>query len=747
MAHIDRDARAARRAIAQDTVTFCRQGWYPSPADGSQVSLPMAEAVGTTQLYPHATLPPLSRKQAPATASTPQQLQVIRSGVIAVAEALTRNAPEERIGVLNFASARHPGGGFLKGANAQEECIVRCTGLYPCLASKQAAAFYANNSARAVRGIYTDAAIVSPSVPLFRHENGELLHSPRELCVVTCPAPNLGAVDDNAEAAAATAMRRRMVRVLHLFAVAGCETVVLGAWGCGVFKHDPTKIAAQWQQLLGTGGDFAGLFRRVIFAVHDSKTCAVFQRFFTSSGGTLDQLCTSTAAANTVASTMAMASGGMMEPEPEPAPASLPDSTSSWRPKNDPRLARVMELESQGDVESAARLLRVVLMSLDPEQIKSKLHNHLAKLEQQQHNGTKGGGAEAGLSDNVVGSDVDIDSGMSLARTRSQLALAEAAKERGRRKAALDVTASERQEHAELDVETRLLRQAIVVFNAGAQLAHSLEAAEFKRVFCPEQPFGSTPRGRGIHGQWFHVQKQIVIEIDPTLPGGMAIIVPWSRYADQLDSDTNQDTAEQDVAEWLELTLASDPTGSSFGGSFLRWLDDYIHLNSAMADPKAANGSESTRRIPQEGEIPALDVGLSRLPPPDHSLFGATEERALTIYTWGDALSTKAALRKLGSQLDVNAKPLNGRGGGANTRYNALQDTRIMRNVVSSMCEGTGLLVLKRTIQAIEADDLHTISVFCTKGRHRCEQGAYATHARAHACPFLLRETPFNAIR
>ena len=37
---------------------------------------------------------------------------------------------------------------------------------------------------------------------------------------------------------------------------------------------------------------------------------------------------------------------------------------------------------------------------------------------------------------------------------------------------------------------------------------------------------------------------------------------------------------------------------------------------------------------------------------------------------------------------DVNAKPLNGRGGGANTRYNALQDTRIMRNVVSKTTLG-----------------------------------------------------------
>ena len=42
----------------------------------------------------------------------------------------------------------------------------------------------------------------------------------------------------------------------------------------------------------------------------------------------------------------------------------------------------------------------------------------------------------------------------------------------------------------------------------------------------------------------------------------------------------------------------------------------------------------------------------------------------------------------LDSTIDVNAKPLNGRGGGANTRYNALLDTRIMRNVVSKTTLG-----------------------------------------------------------
>eukprot|EP01045_Picozoa_sp_COSAG04_P029352 COSAG04_NODE_4799_length_1889_cov_1.259218_3_plen_151_part_00 len=92
------------------------------------------------------------------------------------------------------------------------------------------------------------------------------------------------------------------------------------------------------------------------------------------------------------------------------------------------------------------------------------LHAHLAKLEEQH------GGVPAG-------------DGAPLARTRSERALAEAAAERARRRAALAVTEAEREQHAALDAETRLLQQAITVFHAGATLAHSLEEAGFMLRF------------------------------------------------------------------------------------------------------------------------------------------------------------------------------------------------------------------------------------------------------------------------
>jgi uncharacterized protein (TIGR02452 family) len=49
----------------------------------------------------------------------------------------------------------------------------------------------------------------------------------------------------------------------------GLRRLVLGAWGCGVFRNPPGMVAAAFAEHLGPEGTFRSRFEHVIFAVLD----------------------------------------------------------------------------------------------------------------------------------------------------------------------------------------------------------------------------------------------------------------------------------------------------------------------------------------------------------------------------------------------------------------------------------------------------------------------------------------------
>ncbi|MCM0677721.1 TIGR02452 family protein [Micromonospora phytophila] len=166
---------------------------------------------------------------------------------------------------LVFASAKNPGGGFLGGAKAQEESIARSSALYPCLLA--APEFYAfHRGQRDVR--YSDRVIYSPGVPVFRDDKGNLLDQPYLTSFLTAAAPNLGAVVRNQPTDAAdvpAVLLRRARRVLEVAAAHGHRTIVLGAWGCGVFRNDPATVAGAFAEALHV----VDRFDHVVFAIRD----------------------------------------------------------------------------------------------------------------------------------------------------------------------------------------------------------------------------------------------------------------------------------------------------------------------------------------------------------------------------------------------------------------------------------------------------------------------------------------------
>lgn len=168
--------------------------------------------------------------------------------------------------VLNFASATHPGGGFLNGAGAQEEYLARSSGLYACLVNNDMYPFH-----RARHDpLYMDYAIYSPDVPVSRADDGTPLDQPYVVGIITSPAVNANELlqhHPHRRTEICPAMWTRILKVLAIGAIQGHDAMVLGAWGCGAFGNDSREIAELFRKALQE--NFRGTFQRVLFAIVD----------------------------------------------------------------------------------------------------------------------------------------------------------------------------------------------------------------------------------------------------------------------------------------------------------------------------------------------------------------------------------------------------------------------------------------------------------------------------------------------
>ncbi len=177
---------ARLRGIARETERIVAEGAYRAPG-GHTVSVAAAvEKAGQgTRLHGPEPVP------VPESEPVATRFEVTGESSLQAARRLTGADTSRPVAVLNFASARNPGGGYLNGAQAQEEALCRASALYACLL--RAPEFYAYH--RAHRDpFYTDRVIHSPAVPVFRDDRGGLLDEPFTAGFLTSPAPNAGVI-------------------------------------------------------------------------------------------------------------------------------------------------------------------------------------------------------------------------------------------------------------------------------------------------------------------------------------------------------------------------------------------------------------------------------------------------------------------------------------------------------------------------------------------------------------------------
>lgn len=268
--------------IADETLAIIAAGSYEAPS-GKVVTLKVqldAAVAGTTLFRPDELERLVAR---PGGDGEAPRFEVTAETTAQASRRLAQHEGVANVVALNFASAKNAGGGFIRGAKAQEEDLARCSALYTCQLTQRE--YYDRNRASGSM-LYTDHMIHSPDVPFFRDDRLTLLEEPFMVSVITAPAPNAGEAllrDPLAGPRIRGALESRSAKVLALAEARGHRCLVLGAWGCGVFRNQPAEVAEIFHAWL-TGPRFRGAFDRVVFAVYDRSaeqaTLRAFERQF-----------------------------------------------------------------------------------------------------------------------------------------------------------------------------------------------------------------------------------------------------------------------------------------------------------------------------------------------------------------------------------------------------------------------------------------------------------------------------------
>jgi uncharacterized protein (TIGR02452 family) len=271
-------SRESRKAIAEQTLRIIERGSYTAPAGATvDIAAAIAACCAATRLHSRDDLVQLERNVlASPSPGHATRIEVVNETTLS---GLRRLVVDGDVAALNFASAKNPGGGFQSGAQAQEESLARSSALYA--SQLVALAFYETH--RASRSLlYSDAMIASPGCPVFRDDDGTLLDAPYRAHFITAAAPNAGAIaqqrHDELPLIEST-LRRRAELVLALAASQGWRRLVLGAWGCGVFRNDPRMVAEIFNTLL-RGDVWSGRFEHVVFSVLDTSPAGATYRAF-----------------------------------------------------------------------------------------------------------------------------------------------------------------------------------------------------------------------------------------------------------------------------------------------------------------------------------------------------------------------------------------------------------------------------------------------------------------------------------
>ena len=260
-------SRTERQRVAQETEAIVSAGGYETAG-----WVDLSDMIDAARRGTHLHLPgePIVGTGGPGGTggASAAMVEVTGETTLAAARRIHGASPASAVAALNFASARRPGGGWLNGAQAQEESLARASALATSL--EQVPEYYEFHLAQQ-HPVYSDRVICSPAVPVFRDDDGRLLDEPYPVTFLTAAAPNAGELRDRDDwdGDLTEVLTQRTRQVLAVAAGHGHRRLVLGAWGCGVFANDPQVVAGVFRAALRDGSECGQSFEHVTFAVYD----------------------------------------------------------------------------------------------------------------------------------------------------------------------------------------------------------------------------------------------------------------------------------------------------------------------------------------------------------------------------------------------------------------------------------------------------------------------------------------------
>ena len=209
---------------------------------------------------------------APAAPTLPAVTVVDQDAVAAILERGRGRAQYTDLAVLDFASFTSPGGGYDRGAWAQEEALCAESFLFNVLNRNKG--WYAENRRRNMNcNLYRNRGLVVPRVRFAR----DRVHAYADVIVVAAPNAKFakseyGVSDEALEAA----MRDRIRFALRIAESLGHGRVILGAFGCGAFGWDAAVVAPMFLEELSSG---AYDLQEVVFAIPKARYNENLERF------------------------------------------------------------------------------------------------------------------------------------------------------------------------------------------------------------------------------------------------------------------------------------------------------------------------------------------------------------------------------------------------------------------------------------------------------------------------------------